>query len=265
MLFQKHEVIKDILDGFELEDLVLKYKSRKALSARLNQWFGHANILQIRVALVSSYLEKCFKRGYSRQEALDYLVKSGFNMFSKSTRSNLQKLSPKQNRWTIDAIFNKILDTIYGIPLMRAASSNKGRYDQILKKEYLSSFVNYLYSLGISNMRISERLRDDVTGQFIEKDVSDINYREFCVVEHLLIKGYKQTDIAISIFDEITIDSSPEVKRRGADRIRNYLENRYRKLLEQAGIKYSINNLVTFLRSKCLNDDTYNNYLNGVI
>jgi len=113
----KTKLTVDILKGFEFSDLELKYKSKKALELRLPKYYSkERDLFKIKAKLVAPYINKCLKRGFSREEAKKYLIESGFGMFDENLRSNLNHKNPKQNRESIEHLFNRVLDYIYGKP-----------------------------------------------------------------------------------------------------------------------------------------------------
>ncbi len=81
----------------------------------------------------------------------------------------------------------------------------------------------------------------------------DIYFHEFSIVEHLLVKNVKSTEIAIQI--GLCSASDPkDVKLNARNLINAYLRGRYTYALEQVGLIYNIDNLKKFLRAHFMGD-----------
>jgi hypothetical protein len=74
----------------------------------------------------------------------------------------------------------------------------------------------------------------------------------------------KTTEIAVQL-GLCRRDDTSEIKVKAADRIRMYLKNRWRFVLESSGIRYSIKNIGVFLKSNFLKNDIYTNFLETIL
>ncbi|KKM63383.1 hypothetical protein LCGC14_1512030, partial [marine sediment metagenome] len=260
----KYRLTTDLLNGFELSDLILKYKSKKAIKTNSkNYYFGLTDLFKIKAYLVEPYIHKCLMLGYTRDETISYLIKSGFKMFDKDTINQLQGLNYKQNRVTPEKLFNNILDFLYGPPRRRSSSSGGSRFEQLREVYFINPFVEYLKSIDTKSFIEREvRYYRDSLGHFTLKDLESytIDANRFSIIEHLIMHNIKQTEIGIQLglFER---NSEADLKHRGTDKIRRYLESRWKLALETAGIRYSIKNLAIFLKTHFLNNNAYTNYL----
>lgn len=94
-------------------------------------------------------------------------------------------------------------------------------------------------------------IRDLDTRRFIRR--VDIYFHEFSIVEHLLVKNVKSTEIAIQI--GLCSASDPkDIKLDARNQINAYLRGRYTYTLDQVGLIYNIDNLKKFLRTYFLGD-----------
>ncbi|KKM64156.1 hypothetical protein LCGC14_1504210 [marine sediment metagenome] len=258
----KYKMIFDLLDGYELNDLILKYKSRKAVVNRLSNYFnGIRDTFIIKAHLVGPYIDLCLKRGLTREETLSQLIHDGFKMFDINKRKELQNFNFKQNRANIDNLFNKILDYLYEPPKRLAKSSGSSRYEQIREDLFIKPFVDYLRRINIGDTIENTYYRDRF-GRFTFKISNGqiINPNEFSIVEHLVMHNVKNTEIAIQL-GLCRRDDNRDTKVKAADRIRVYLKSRWKSVLESLGIRYSIKNLGIFLKSNFLKSDIYKDFL----
>ena len=80
----KYLLVKDIMSGLERKELNELWNDVPlgTLKGRVKKYFGTLDLYKIKLVLVTPYIDKCLKRGYTQKEALNYLIECGFNMFS---------------------------------------------------------------------------------------------------------------------------------------------------------------------------------------
>jgi len=217
----------DILNGLTAGAMQINRGdvSRNTVWHYLDLFFGTHNAFEILTMLIYPYLDNCFKRGYTKEEAYEYLSRSGFKMFD---RQHMRQMSRLYNKMTVntvkDRLLNNLLDFFYGEYTKGEVLTNLGRYELIRKKVYLKNFVEYLRGLSIVDITPSELI--SASG-------------DLTIIEHLLVK-----DVSLHLIGDLVGISKGKVVY--------YLDKRWRSVLESSGIKFEMDNLRTFLKSNFL-------------
>ena len=120
----KYKVVKDLLNGYQLKSLTMKYGTfrmngidRYVITRRLDKYFSDTDIFAIKAGLISPCLDYCIRSGFSREEAVDYLTKSGFGMFDieiVKEHNVLYGLKPPSNIQMKYRLLNNFLEYLYG-------------------------------------------------------------------------------------------------------------------------------------------------------
>jgi len=243
----KPSLVIDIINGLTIGALRIKYGALIRVNPNgvagdtiyeyLEKFFGTHNIFIITTRLIYPYLDKCFKRGFSKEEAYRFLIKSGFKMFDKEFVKELSLLYEKKTINTIgDRLLNSFLDFFYRNITLNKDLRTVGRYELIRKEIYLRHYVKYLRDNGIKDIIKTERQHDE-SGKFLPKINNNNSRREFTIIENLYIKN-------------VSIDIIGQLLDKSKNEIQYYLRSRWKSVLEKKGIKYGLLALRVFLKSK---------------
>jgi len=259
----KHKVIRDLLNGYQLKSLTMKYGifrmkgiDRHAIVRRLDKYFSETNIFAIKASLINPYLDYCLRNGFSKEEAVDYLIKSGFGMFDIEVvreHNLLFDLKPPSAIKMKYRLLNKFLEYLYGDYLVDKPRSftNYGFYKKIQEDLYIIPFVEMLRESGVMN--IAEIFIFQPSSQprgFNGKFISYTNSlpSEFTIIEHLIVKDVLPSRIAVLI-DLCSDQDSTDVKIKAAEQINTYLRNRWSFAMDSSGYTYTMRAFEEFLKS----------------
>ncbi len=251
----KYALVRDLLDGLEPYELRIKWKQKGALELRLKQYFGTTDTYEIKKMLVAPYIEKCFKKGLTQDEALKFLYESGIKIFSEKAKQKRIELYGPTRRLVPYNTFIRILRDLYHGPT-RSTKGHKSNslYNQLRFERYMVPYVNYLREIGIEERLARPYHRDPNTGYFITEfaDINDIN--EFSIIEHLFIKESTWAEIAV-LLGMCSWEDSKEVRVTETDIIRSYMKKYIRALEYNFGRKVSWEDVRNYLRSHYLGDN----------
>lgn len=250
----KWELITFILQGIEKQEIRKIYGNRynvqeigpDTLDARFIRYFSTRNFHNIQLKMIKPLLDKCLKSGYTIDETLDFIEKSGINFYTGR---------PKPH-----SILSKHAIKIFG-DLRTIEYENK--FDKLREIKFIQPFTEFLRRNGVNEFLPKIKgtdfmIRDENNGRLLER--KNINVRDWSIVEHLFTKDVSAMEIAIQL--GLCARNDPkEIRLVARGKINDYLRGRWSFLLRQSEIKFSINALRVFLKSHNLGYNNYMDYL----
>ncbi|TFG22779.1 MAG: hypothetical protein EU529_09530 [Promethearchaeota archaeon] len=262
----KYKIIKDLLNGYQLKSLTMKYGTfrmkgidRHVITRRLDKYFSIADIFKIKARLVYPYLDYCLKSGFSREEAVDYLINSGFGMFDINVVKHhnvIYGLKPPSTIRLKYRLLNNFIEYLYGDYLIGKPRSFTGYsfYEKIQEGVYIRPFVDKLQQAGVMDMYRTDILKPDSQprgfyGRFVS--YTNILPNKFTIIEHLIVKDVLPSRIAV-IIGLCSDQDSTDVRIKAANQINTYLRNLWSYEMETSGYIYSMRRFKKFLKTQII-------------
>ncbi len=248
----RHKILKGYMEGLKnaalknmFGALIIKKGeiAHETLNKRIRTLFGTAKEIEILTRLIGPYLDICFRRGYSINEAYDYLIKSGFKVFDKDHMKDMNVIYGQQKVFTSkgNELLNQILEKLYPNKLQGFSNQRLlSKYEFIRENVYLGGYVQFLRDLGIQD--------------FIPYDDYAVIYNNERIVSTPIMLSIAEIlymkDIHISRIAAFL--STPQNPLTNKD-IMNYLEVRWKKNFDKyGGVQYSAQYLRMFLKTHYL-------------
>ena len=276
--FKKYEVPKwkltqNILTGFERAELEILWDDIPlgTLKARINEHYNTSDLYKIRLNLATPYIDKCLRCGFTKEEALNYLIKNGFFMFSdKEYQARIKAFGPRIKRASPIQLFRRIIKNLhnnyYHIPIRKVTGRSTSHYEQLRFNLFIIPYTNYLKSINVKEKLQKSPINYDYkTHRFSSLGLKDIkdSLKEFSVIEHLVKLNATNIQIAY-VLDFCKIDDDVKVRENARAKIDIYFERYKRRIAKVSGTQ--VNNVTTddvrsFIKSSKSGLSEYKKYI----
>ncbi len=276
--FKKYNVPKwkltsNILGGFERAELDILWENVPlgTLKSRIKSYFNTSNLYKIRLDLATPYIDKCLRRGYTKDEALDYLLQNGFYMFSdKEFQARIKSFSSKIKRSSPDRLFQRMIKDLqiryYHIPLRKVTGRSTSYYEQLRFNLFIIPYHNYLKSIDVQEKLQNPSINyDHELHRFRALNLEDIkdSLNEFSIIEHLVKLNATNIQIAYAL-NFCNPDDDVRVRENARGKIDTYFERYKRRIARISGVQIkdiSTNDVRNFIKSYNFGISEYQKYL----
>jgi len=203
----------------------------------LNVLLTTTNDFQLFCDLVEPTLKNCFLRGYTYEEAIQYLINSGFRAFDLGHLDELRLIYGTHaivSRKKSGRLFvNQILSDLYSAYTHDYEGGNQyyTLYDHILEDIYYKPYVEFLRNQGYQDLPTRVGAVRGPDGRYLERPVAT-PYSKLSIAEYLHLRGVGLKGIARLL-------SSPAITYTNMD-IKKIFDNIWRKAFEMGGINYGL-------------------------
>ena len=276
--FKKYNVPKwkltsNILGGFERAELNILWENVPlgTLKSRIKSYFNTSNLYKIRLDLATPYIDKCLRRGYTKDEALDYLLQNGFYMFSdKEFQARIKSFSSKIKRSSPDRLFQRMIKDLqnryYHIPVRKVTGRSTSYYEQLRFNLFIIPYCNYLKSIDVQEKLQKPSINyDHELHRFRALNLEDIkdSLNEFSIIEHLVKLNATNIQIVYAL-NLCNPDDDVRVRENARGKIDTYFERYKRRIARISGVQIkdiSTNDVRNFIKSYNYGISEYQKYL----
>lgn len=241
------------------------------LKGRIRGYFNTSNLYKIRLDLATPYIDKCLRRGYTKDEALDYLLQNGFYMFSeKEFQARIKSYSSNIKRSSPDRLFQRMIkdlqNSYYHIPLRKVTGRSTSYYEQLRFNLFIIPYSNYLKSIDVQEKLQNPSINyDHELHRFRALNLEDIkgSLNEFSIIEHLVKLHASNIQIAYAL-NLCNPDDDVRVRENARGKIDTYFDRYKRRIARKSGVQIkdiSTSDVRNFIRSNNFGIPEYQKYL----